>query len=109
MPKPVLGEIHRAPLKHLRLKVDRTDRHVDFEMRKHLERLKKTAPARQEAHAARIRMAQQMENAGIQEALQGERKLIEGAMSSRRHYPPHLQARLKEIQGLLTSGGNALR
>ena len=103
MPKPVLGEIHRAPLKHLRLKVDRTDRHVDFEMRKHLERLRKTAPVRQEAHNAKNRMAQQMEAAGTQEALQGERRLIQGSFDIRRHYPPHLQARLKEIQGLLTT------
>ena len=88
-------------MRALKLKIDRTDRHVDIEMRKRLERLRKTAPARQEAHSARIRMAQQMENAGMQEALKGERRLIEGAMT-RGHYPPHLQVRLKELQGLLT-------
>ena len=33
----IQGEINLQPLRALRLKVDRTDRHVEFEMRKRLE------------------------------------------------------------------------
>ena len=47
-------QVQIAPLRALRLQVDRTSDYTSFEARKRMAALRRTLPERQEAHTARI-------------------------------------------------------